>query len=63
MSTRDLIFAVMSTLVWGVIVFVRIERFQSRPWRVFSWAMFLGSAIVVLAALLHGAGLFGWLET
>lgn len=48
---------IASAILWGLLVFVKLERFRSRPWRIFSWAMFLLSVAGVVVALLDATGL------
>jgi hypothetical protein len=43
--------------VWGAMVFVKFDRFRSKPWRIFSWMMFLFSIAGVVVALLDATGL------
>jgi hypothetical protein len=47
----------MSAILWGGMVFVKFDRFRSRPWRIFSWVMFLFSVSGVVVALLDASGL------
>jgi hypothetical protein len=48
---------IVSAILWGGVVFVKIERLRSRPWRSFAWAMFLLSVAGVVVALLDATGL------
>ena len=48
---------IVSAILWGGVVFVKIERLRSRPWRIFAWAMFLFSVAGVVVALLDATGL------
>ena len=54
---RDMLLYIMSAIVWGAMVFVKFDRFRSRPWRIFSWMMFLFSIAGVVVALLDATGL------
>jgi hypothetical protein len=45
--------------MWAVVVFVRFDRFRSRPWRIFSWTMFLLSVMAVVVAVLEKSGVLG----
>jgi hypothetical protein len=54
---RDILLYIMSAIVWGVMVFVKFDRFRSRPWRIFSWVAFLLSIAGVVVALLDAIGL------
>ena len=54
---RDMLLYIMSAILWGGMVFVKFDRFRSRPWRIFSWVMFLVSVSGVVVALLDASGL------
>ena len=49
----------VSAFMWAVVVFVRFDRFRSRPWRIFSWTMFLLSVVAVVVAVLEKSGVLG----
>lgn len=48
-----------STFMWALVVFVRFDRYRSRPWRIFSWTMLLLSIAAVIVAMLEKAGVLG----
>lgn len=54
---RDMLLYIMSAILWGGMVFVKFDRFRSRPWRILSWVMFLFSVAGVVVALLDATGL------
>lgn len=54
---RDMLLYIMSAILWGGMVFVKFDRFRSKPWRIFCWVMFLFSVSGVIVALLDAAGL------
>jgi hypothetical protein len=54
---KDMFLYIVSAILWGGVVFVKIERLRSRPWRIFAWAMFLFSVAGVVVALLDATGL------
>jgi hypothetical protein len=56
---KDMFLYIVSSILWGGIVFVKIEKFRSRPWRIFAWAMFLFSVAGIFVALLDATGLLG----
>lgn len=48
-----------SAFIWAVMVFVRFDRYRSRPWRIFSWTMLLLSIVAVVVAILEKGGALG----
>lgn len=48
-----------SAFIWAVMVFVRFDRYRSRPWRIFSWTMLLLSIVAVVVAILEKVGALG----